>query len=232
MHLPLSSLSSFSPGAATGRRGRAVRGAAALLLGGLAVAGCSTTSAPAALSGSPSSSPSGSAPTVPTGAPSSPALHSPAVHTPAHTPAHTPETAPPLGQPACAGSELTVVDADAVTAQGTLQEIFVVRTSGPDCQLVGYPGLTFVGAAGKILTVRVDQGGHGLPPGAPGPVTLSKGTSMSFTVATATSGACEPTSRVRVTLPATTPPLSVDTSIRVCGGVVGVSPVQRRSDAD
>ena len=226
MNLPmhLQPTSSVFPGQGKGRPAHARRAAAAVFVGTLALTGCSSGSAPAARPASASTAPSQSAPV---------SVPSPSANVgPTGTAVPSGEVAPSLGQPACAGSLLTVADADAVTAQGHLEEVFVVRTSGPDCQLVGYPGLTFVGAAGKVLAIEVDQGGHGLPPGGAAPVTLSRGTSMSFTVATARTGTCVATSRVRVTLPATTPALSVDTTMRICGSAVGVSPVQRRSDSD
>ena len=212
--------------ASTERPARAVSPVGALVLGlaALAVVGCSSSSAPAAR--------------PPAGVSGSPSVLASAVPTasdrplPSASPTAAVETAPPLGQPACAAAALTLVDADAVTVGASLEEVFILRTTGPDCQLSGYPALTFTGSDGKALTVQVDHGGHGLPASTPGPVTLSRGTSLSFGVATARTGSCQPTSRVTVALPATTPALSVPTSMQICGGSVGVTPVQRRADSD
>ena len=224
MSLSLLRLTDSCP-ASEERPARAVSPVGALVLGlaALAVAGCSSSAPaarpPAGVSASPSALPSA----VPT------ASDRPL---PSTSPTAAVETAPPLGQPACTAAALTLVDADAVTVGASLEEVFILRTTGPDCQLSGYPTLTFSDNAGKALTIQVDHGGHGLPASSPGPVTLSRGTSLSFGVATARTGSCQPTSRVRVALPATTPALVVPTSMQICGGSVGVTPVQRRADSD
>ena len=195
----------------------------ACLVGVLVLASCSGGSA------TPTAQSSQASP-----APSTPSVTPSPATTPSPRPSTKPnaESAPPLGQPACLGSALTVVDADAVTAGGSLEEVFVVRTTGPDCQLSGYPELAFSGADGRPLTVTVDRGGHGLPAGQPGPVTLSRGTSVSFGVATARTGSCQQAGVIRVTLPSVTPVMTVTTAMQVCGGSVGITPVQRRLDAD
>ena len=193
----------------------------ALVVAALALTACSSRTVATPV-GSSEVSPTGSSPASATSAaPLPPSASSPGL-----------ESAPPLGQPACAASTLSVVDADAVTVGSSLEEVFVVRTSGPDCQLSGYPKLAFTGADGKPLPVTVGQGGQGLPASTPGPVTLSRTTSVSFGVATARTGTCLAASAVRVTLPATTPTFAVTTSMQICGGAVGLTPVQRRADAD
>ena len=221
MPLPSFSLSGTQPVPAG--RLRSAGWCTAGLVGVLVLTGCSGGSTtPVAL---PSQAPAPVA--TPSAAPSPSATPSPKASTKPNT-----ESAPPLGQPACLGSALTVVDADAVTVGGSLEEVFVVRTSGPDCQLSGYPTLAFAGAGGQPLTVTVDHGGHGLAPSQPGPVTLSRGTSVSFGVATARTGSCQKAATVKVTLPSVTPVMTVTTAMQICAGSVGITPVQRRIDAD
>ena len=213
-------------GARTADRRRSPVGwCTASVLGAVLVTGCSGGSAtPVA---DPTLSPSRTPVAVPTVVPSRPTTPSPKSSPSPHN-----ESAPPLGQPVCLGAALSVVDADAVTVGGNTEEVFVIRTSGPDCQLTGYPGLVFAGADRKPLTVAVNHGGHGLPAGAPGPVTLSRGTSISFGVATARTGTCQQAASVQVTLPAVTPAMTVSTALKICAGSVGITPVQRRIDAD
>lgn len=179
-----------------------------------------TTPPSATAESSESAAPPASAPAPPAG-PSDPLSPRPALESPA-----------PLGRPSCLASALSVVDADAVTIGNYLEQVFVIRTNGADCQLQGYPGLRFSSPNGRPLTVQVDHGGHGLPATTPTPVTLSRSTTVSFGVATERSGNCQATSRVAVTLPATDRPLSAATTMQVCAGSVGVTPIQRRADAD
>lgn len=212
---------------------RFLRGAALAGSACLALAACSGSTTPIVAPTSSISTPTpgpSATPTAPA-APSALRTTSPAPVDPL-SPRPALESPPPLGRPACAAAALSVVDADAVTTASSLEEVFAVRTSGPDCQLEGYPMLSFTGPDGRPLTVKVDRGGHGLRPSTPLPVTLSRSTSVSFGVATARSGSCQATSRVAVTLPATGRALSAATSMQVCGGSVGVTPIQRRVDAD
>jgi hypothetical protein len=180
-----------------------------------APAGCTSSGAPEA---KPSATPVLPAPTATV--PDDPLSPSPAR-----------ESAAPLGRPACRASDLTVADADAVTSdEGVLVEVFAVRTTGPDCQLQGYPALRLLDAAGADLPVRVDRGGHGLPSRRVAPVTLSRSTSVSFELALPDGASCRDAAAAVVRLPGTTADLRVATSVRACGDAVGVSPVLRRVD--
>ena len=139
------------------------------------------------------------------------------------------ETAPPTGQPTCRAADLTVTDADAVYTSRAVQELFTVRTSGPDCQLSGYPAVQLRGADGP-LRVRIRRGGFDLPTVSPTPVALSRSTSVSFFVATARDAGCPTAAGLVVTLPGTSAPRTARTAMQVCSGEVGVSPLRRVAD--
>jgi hypothetical protein len=143
------------------------------------------------------------------------------------------ETAPPTGQPLCDSQDLTVVDADAIIDATAVRELFVVRTSGPDCQLTGYPTVQLRDARGAVLPATYRPGGFGLPNERPAPHTLSKGTSISFVVATGRTGAsCREAATIRVRLPGTSALLTTTTAFRVCDEAVGLSPLRRQLDIE
>lgn len=142
------------------------------------------------------------------------------------------ETAPPVGLPACAATALTVTDADAVYTSDAVQELFSVRTTGPNCQLPpSSPTVQVLDAAGAALGT-VAQGGLGLP--APGsvPLTLSRDTSLSFFVATKRDGACVPAATLVVTLSGTSSALRAPTGLQVCDRTLSVGPLQRLGDTE
>lgn len=142
------------------------------------------------------------------------------------------ESAPPLGQGVCKGSALTVTDADTLVDSQSTREVYAVRTTGPDCQLQGYPTVTFQDASGRTVPVSVQHSGFGVPADKPQPITLSRSTSLSFEIGSARSGTCASITHVTVTLPGTTPAHRVSSQWQVCGGKVAVSPVLRRGDID
>jgi hypothetical protein len=80
--------------------------------------------------------------------------------------------------------------------------------------------------------VAVRHGGFGLPAATPKVVTLSRSTSASFVVATGTAGRCVPTATVVIGLPGSGTALRASTTMTVCAGQAGVSPVGRRSDSE
>ena len=140
------------------------------------------------------------------------------------------ETAPSPGQPTCDARTLTVTDAGRAYTLTAVQSLFTIRTSGPDCQLEGYPAIALRDAQGSPLTVAVRRGGYGLPTAPPAAMTLSRGTSVSFSVGTARKQGCEPAASVAVTLPGTTRPVTTATTTEVCDGAVGITPVRRETD--
>jgi hypothetical protein len=142
------------------------------------------------------------------------------------------ESAAPLGQPVCQGSTLTVTDADTLADPQSLREVFSVRTSGRDCQLQGYPTVTFQDGSGRRVPVTVVHSGFGVGADKPQPVTLSRSTSISFEIGSARSGSCVNVATVMVTLPGTSPAHRTATQFPVCGGKAAVSPVMRRGDID
>lgn len=133
------------------------------------------------------------------------------------------ESPAPLGQPVCDPRAVTVTDADAViTAQ--VEAIYVLRTSGRPCQLEGFPGVTLLDGSGRALPVRLTTSDD-----EPEPVTLSAGTSLSFTLTTGRTGSCLQAASVRVVLPGTTTPLTAATELNACGDV-RIGPVTRLED--
>lgn len=132
------------------------------------------------------------------------------------------ETAPPPGAPPCKASALTVTDADMLVTQKAREEVFVVRTTGPDCGLSGFPSVTLKGAG--PVTYRRDGS-------KPTTLSLSKGTTVSFSLTSARTGSCADAVSISVVLPGTGAALSTSTTARVCNGAVTVSPL-RRLNAD
>jgi len=133
------------------------------------------------------------------------------------------ESPAPLGQPVCDPRAVTVTDADAVITD-QVEAIYVLRTSGRPCQLEGFPTVTLLDGAGRALPVRTTPSDE-----EPQPVTLSAGTSLSFTLTTGRSGSCVQAAAVRVVLPGTTTPLTAATELRACGDVK-TGPVTRLED--
>lgn len=133
------------------------------------------------------------------------------------------ESAPPLGQPTCRAGNLTVTDADAVIDDEWV-EVFVVRTTSAPCQLQGYPEVRLFGAGDAALGLPVS---HDARPA--GPVTLSRSTSLSFTLTTKRSGTCRDVTSVDVRLPGQAAVLKTATAFAACDRVT-VGPFERRSD--
>ena len=118
---------------------------------------------------------------------------------------------------------MTITDADTVVKANYRAEVYTLRTSGPPCQLIGYPSVVVSGAT-------VTHGGEGLPPEVVKAYTLSRGTTLSFALATARTGSCRDVSTITVTLPETTTRKQVSTPLRVCNGRLGVTPIHRAGD--
>lgn len=182
----------------------------------------SATAEPTAAVGSSTAAPPASEPLPPAPAPASP--EDPLSPQPAL------ETPPPVAASTCRAADLSVVDADSLFTPTALTELFVVRTTGPDCQVQGYPAVRLLGPDGAALPVQVRSGGGGLPARDAGPVTLSRSTSMSFLLATSRDQPCADVSTVAVTLPGTGGTLRAPTELTVCGGAAAVSPVGRQDD--
>jgi hypothetical protein len=133
------------------------------------------------------------------------------------------ESPAPLGQPACKPAAVTITDADTLVKPGYRAEVYVLRTTGAPCQLMGYPGVLVSGAT-------VTHGGSGLPAETAQAYTLSRSTSLSFALATGRTGSCADLTRITVTLPGTSTPKGVPTDLHVCDHKLGVSPVHRLGD--
>ena len=169
---------------------------------------------PAAPAASPSPSPVAATPGY--GGPEDPLVPRPALESPA-----------PLGAPTCQAPDLSVMDADAIVTPSSVRAVFAVRTTGGDCQLLGFPEVELRGVGGAVLPVSVRRGGFGLPAEQPAAVSLSRATSVSFQVATDRTGDCTQAESIVVRLPGSGGPLTTATELRVCGGAVGLSPVER-----
>lgn len=133
------------------------------------------------------------------------------------------ESPAPLGQPTCDPATVTVTDADAVITD-RVRAVYVLRTAGRPCQLQGFPDVQLLDEQGRDLRVRTTRTGD-----VPRPVTLSAGTSLSFSLTTDRDGTCRQAAALRVTLPGTRGPLSATTDLRACG-VVEIGPVGRLED--
>ncbi len=219
---------------------------ALLLVGSLAA--CSSGTRPRSAA-SPAASPSASVPSPSAGATATPTARvsasptrRPSATPTAAAPSATPvdplasrpplETAPPPGLPACSAATLSVADADAVYTSDAVQELFTMRTSGPDCQLpAAYPVVVVLSATGERLGTA-QQGGFGLAAPGTGPLTLSRSTSLSFFLASKRDGTCVPAASVSVTLAGTAGGLTAATALQVCDGALGVGPLQRLGDKD
>lgn len=190
----------------------------------LVVSGCSSST--------PSATPEPGETTTPpatTEAPTATATTS--TSTPTATPS-VPDSPAPLGQPQCKSATLTITDADTLVDPKSTREVYAIRTSGPDCQLQGYPFVTFQDAAGHEVSVQATSSGYGVRRTKPEPVTLSRSTSVSFEIGSGRSGSCTDIAHVTVTLPGTRDGKRISTQLRVCDHKVAVSPVLRRGDID
>ena len=81
--------------------------------------------------------------------------------------------------------------------------------------------------SGGAPVAPVAEGGLGLPAPGADPVTLSRATSLSFFLATARDGPCTPATELVVALEGAGGELRTATAMQVCGGALGVGPVQR-----
>ena len=187
------------------------------------------TTAPAAAPTTPTATSAPAAPSAPS-APAAPTTTAP--EQPEDPLVEKPglESAPPAGLPTCRAGALSVTDADAVYTTDAVQELFTIRTTGRDCQLEGYPTVSLLDEAGRELPAQVRRNGYGMSAHGPEAVTLSKGTSVSFSVATSRDGDCQQAATLVTTLPGTGAALRAGTPMQVCDTAVGVTPVRRLVD--
>ena len=187
-----------------------------LLLSALLLAGCSgagtTTSSVASPAVTPSSTPSSTI----TAGPADPLSPGPPVEAPAPTPTGA----------TCDPARLTVTDADLLADEHQLQEVFVVRTSGPPCRLLGWPHVTLLGADDAALRPATRRTGSAVE------LALTRATSLSFVLSTPRTSDCQEVAAVVVTLPGTTRAIRTGTTMQLCHGQLGVGPVERRQDSE
>jgi hypothetical protein len=134
------------------------------------------------------------------------------------------ESAAPLGQPTCRAATLTVTDADLLTSGSELQEVFAIRTTGPACQLRGWPAVRVLRADGTAIALQARRVGTARA------VTLTRATSVSFVLGTPRGGSCEDAATLIARLPGTDRDLRTSTTMQVCGASLRVGPVERRQD--
>ena len=127
----------------------------------------------------------------------------------------------------CNPAHLTVTDADTLVTQRYREQVFVLRTTGPDCGLSGYPTVALKDNSGNALAVTYSRGGFGLSTAPSAPLTLSRATSASFSLATSRTSPCTDAATISVLLPGTSTPLAARTTARVCQGRAGLSSVRR-----
>ena len=132
--------------------------------------------------------------------------------------------APTGSAPICEGERLTVTDANLLADEHELQEVFVVRTSGPACVLQGWPAVTLLGPDNAPIPATQRRTGTATT------VSLDRATSLSFILATPRSQACRDVGTVAVRLPGTDRTIRAQTTMQVCDGSLTVSPVERRTD--
>jgi len=136
------------------------------------------------------------------------------------------ESPAPLGGPTCEAATLSVQDADLLADDKQLQEVFAVRTTGPACQLHGWPQVTLLGGNDAPLTLAVRRTGSA------GAVSLSRTTSVSFVLSTPRTSDCQDVSALAVTLPGTNRAIRTGTTMQVCDRQLSVGPVERRADQE
>ena len=104
--------------------------------------------------------------------------------------------------------------------------MFAIQTRGEGCRLQGRPAVRLLDAAGRVLPARVRTSGLGLPDEPLRTLTVGRGSSVSFLVATPDGGACEQAATLVAALPRVPGSMRATTSMRVCDRVVAVTPVR------
>lgn len=132
--------------------------------------------------------------------------------------------APTASTLTCEAERLTVTDADLLADEHELQEVFVIRTSGPACVLRGWPAVTLLGPGDAPVSAAQRRVGRATT------LTLDRATSLSFVLGTPRSQACRDVSTVAVRLPGTDRTIRVRTTMQVCDRSLTLSPVERRQD--
>lgn len=132
--------------------------------------------------------------------------------------------APTASAPTCDAARLTVTDADLLADERQLQEVFVIRTSGPACVLRGWPTVALLGPGDAPVPATQRRVGSAAL------VSLDRATSLSFVLATPRSQDCRDVSTLAVRLPGTNRTLRAATTMQVCDRSLTVSPVERRTE--
>jgi len=156
-------------------------------------------------------------------------------------PAAAPGGVLPAAAP-CKGPQLRLSNEGGDAGAGNrVANIGVQNIGASTCSLTGYPEVVLQDSRGRNLTaIRSEQspGSYFTAGQAPAPVTLAPQARAAFELAWSAiphegqgEKTCPSASRIRVTAPGDTSPVSLDMSFAPCGGRVRVSPVRPLSDA-
>lgn len=155
-------------------------------------------------------------------------------------PTPTPQPAPggvlPAAAP-CRGPQLRLSNEGGDAGAGNrVTNIGVQNIGTAACSLTGYPGVTLQDRQGRNLTaIRSEQalGSYFTAGQAPAPVTLAPQAKAAFELAWnvmpnegAGERVCPSATRIRVTAPGDTSPVSLNLALTPCGGRVKVSPIR------
>jgi membrane-bound inhibitor of C-type lysozyme len=155
-------------------------------------------------------------------------------------PAPTPQPAPggvlPAAAP-CKGPQLKLSDEGGDAGAGNrVLNVGIQNIGTQACTLIGYPTVTLQDRQGRNLTaIRSEQalGSYFTAGQAPAPVTLAPQAKAAFELAWNVmphegqgERVCPSVTRIRVTAPGDTSPLSLDEAFTPCGGRVNVSPIR------
>ena len=208
----------FALRATSSQAGPRALGAALLCL---SLASCSGSSTPR------------TAPTAPAATPDAVTQPSPAASpSPSPTTAPTPShPAPPPGPQACTAAQLHLSVQDADSGAGQAHQRVLLRSSDA-CELVGYPGVSFLDAAGRQLGSPADRNAGPTPRLALGP---GRVVSAVLTISNANAypdSRCRPqeATALRVYPPGLRTPLTVPDQVLVCSatgsGQLHIGPLQ------
>jgi hypothetical protein len=136
----------------------------------------------------------------------------------------------------CQGSDFTGVDDGGEGAAGTVFDaVTLTKTTAGTCHLTGYPLVTMQDMQGATVTLTVTHNspttGYNFPtPGAntaPVALTLSKGSTVSFSYAFSDVGTSCPAAKtlnVQTTAAGSSTPVTLQYNQSLCGGALTVSP--------
>ncbi len=157
-----------------------------------------------------------------------------------------PTVPPPAGPaavaPPCRGPQLRLTAEGGDAGAGARVSVFALQNIGLSaCSLNGHPGVTLQDGQGRNLTaIRSDRvmGGYFTGGVTPAPVELAPQAKAYFDIAWSAiphegqgERVCPNVTRIRVTAPGDTSPVTLDQALQPCGGRVQVSPFRPVADS-